>query len=377
MITKNKMEIEVDYLIALCNIIDNYSDLKKDAIEISGHTPWYKQEFLADKDKNDIRREMEDLFNSIEEQSVSNDQNSSKFNLSKYPKKLQKFYSKYKDVLDIINNYTNSELSLFMEPIYNQEHYNYENEQIFDFFYEYILNHRENLDKILSVLNKIKQLEFKKICLDENLNFVDRKYRIYTEYGSNANLTYLDNMIVIPTDMDNTVLYTTTGSNYEIKNIFEINVNSLVFDENRLPETISEKTIFDKIMSLYNEKKEVFDSIKKIANAFLFIFCLTSNFNSINELISETTNLENEGENNEILQRLQVDLNKFKNIINSSIEKKYSITQEEFLIMTKMYLEENECANNKNATIGNVHNSFPSMPISSPDKKKPIQKKKH
>lgn len=320
-------EAYIDNLIALCHILDDYSEFNKNLSH------------LMTKEYN--RDNINYLYK------ISNGK------VIVGAKKVKQFYKKNKIIVDTINKYT--DIWKFINYNYDIKGNLFEYSNL-DFFYKYILSNRENLDKILLVLNKITKLGFDKLSFDENLDFTTDEYAVDTVFNSNIRVEYLDNMEIVPNYQSNVVKYKTTGSNYKInikssimvvigkisKYDMEIIINSLTFDENRLPETISKENTFDKIISLAKNKNEECSAIRDSIDLSMSLDSLSSNLDSTNNLLSKIDDIENKDELLKVLSEMQLNLDKLKKASTSydnSLYDKYSISKETLQKEKKLYLD--------------------------------------
>lgn len=184
--------------------------------------------------------------------------------------KAKKFYEQNKKVIDTINKYSNV-------PTFINLNYGYYGDELNDnsitVFYNYLLENKDKLDKILAVLNKIKELGFGDINFNPELDFSQLYYSIYNRINNNWEFIYLDNLVARPhyNYNNNKVIYKTTDSSYKIKlKVFlgkikeydkEITLNDLTFDYNRLPNSLSIEDTFDKISNLNSENTVVKNSV--------------------------------------------------------------------------------------------------------------------
>lgn len=222
------------------------------------------------------------------------------------------------------------------------------------FFHQYLMSHKENIGQILTVLYKIKELGFEKLEFNESFDFTNTTYSIGT-YFSNSEVTYLDNINVIPNYENDLVKYKTKASNYEITARFHgssfhnwisknIKVNSLLFDVKRLPKTIAKETIFDRIIHLKEEQKEQCGAIQNAVNLSVNVDKLYAQFNSSNSIIQKISDsIENKEELREILASFKENLDKLQTIsadYNKNISQEHSpITQEMIQEEKDLYLE--------------------------------------
>lgn len=367
----NNKEIKVSHLIALCHIVDGNNDFRKDIIEACGFDSNDGYEMFDSKDDIRIVYKFHDLVNEIN-RCYASDSNFSNFNLSIYPKQIQNFYLKYKDIFYTIEKFTNGNLIHFMAPILNQLYYSNNAGQFsyniqesmrdriecFNHAYNYILNNQENLDKMLAVLNRIQQLNFDMLEFNKDMDFTNEEMYMYTNFKNADSISYLDNMIVLPTIYSNICRISTSGSNYMIKisNLNEkedfstrIVVNSLIFDENRLPKKISKRNTFDKIINIYNEKKEDFIAINKLIELYTsickYIKSASNELTPIDEEINKLNDIEIKEKLLELSSRIKADLDELKNVsfkIETDLAKNKSISPEVVSLLNKINVEETE-----------------------------------
>lgn len=285
--------IRINSLIALCHILDDFEEFNKRLVSS-----------LSFKNYNDI------------------------YNLSKVSKgekcfnskKAKKFYQENKSVIDTINKHYNihSFISYNYDPKGNPD-----NE--LNYFYQYISKNRENLDKIISVLEKLKELGFKKIKLNEELDFSQEKYTFYSYYN-NSTVIYLENLEAIP-NYTNDITYKTNGSNYKMKlgvSLWgkyiiseydrEIILNNLTFDVDRLPTAISKEQIIDKILELPTAKKEEYTIIRNSVDLSVSTDDLLSMFYSVNRSINSLEDVNKKEELIQLLSNIKEDILKMQAI---------------------------------------------------------------
>lgn len=348
---KEVKEVYIDNLIALCHILDGYDEFNKnlrnlmaDADNILNIDYLYrisKDKFIHSA-KNVNQFYKKNKIYCISKDKFIND-----------AKNVNQFYEKNKIVVDTINKYID---------IWDFINFNYDikgnlnNNSSLNFFYQYILNNREDLDKILLVLNKIKELGFNCLKFDENLDFTTHEYNVYTVFDNNIRVEYLDNMERIPNYQSDVVKYKTTGSNYKISIIplimggnekipkydTEIIINSLTFNENRLPETILKENTFDKIISLAKDKREECSAIRNSIDLSMGLDSLSSSLDFTNNLLSKIDDIENKDELLKVLSEMKLNLDKLKKAsisYDNSLFDKYSISKETFQKEKRLYLD--------------------------------------
>ncbi len=182
--------------------------------------------------------------------------------------KAKKFYKANKHVIDIINEYSN--ISRFICAIWDSKG---EQKPDFQRIYEYILKHKDQINTIIDVLTRIDILGFYRFNLDETLNFTQETYKVYPVFGINRSITFVPN-IQINNDLDDYTSYKTTESNYKIEILVDgddikldkskIILNSLLFDENSLPTSLTRENTFEYIMVL--KYGYVFQAIRNLQN---------------------------------------------------------------------------------------------------------------
>lgn len=148
-------------------------------------------------------------------------------------------------------------------------------------------------------MQKIKHLGFITLEFDEEALFTDNKWRIFTDFDKNLSFVYLDNIECIPNYESDVVEYKTNASNYRINcdHFFVHNrllVNSLVFDSNCLPDVITIKSTFDKIVALKTMQVQNCEAIKNSvdlsANIIYFYLLLDSLDRIVDRFSDESKN---------------------------------------------------------------------------------------
>ena len=267
-------------------------------------------------------------------------------------KKVKKFYQENKSVIDTINKFSN--ISEFINYNYDWQG-NLREDCDLDFFYKYITSHQEDLERMLSMLEKIKKLGFYELQFDEELDFTNNEYKIYTRFNDNFRISYLDNMEAVPNYRSDVVEYKTTGSNYEIvadvsfsdlskyKYDKKIIVNSLLFDYKRLPEDITKEFTFDRIVSLKKEQQEDCDTIRDSVDLSISVDDLYSQFGITSRIIERLKNVESKEQLREILLGIKSYLDQLKSISSkyddSVAQSDSTITKEKLQEEKQLYLK--------------------------------------
>lgn len=308
-------------MIALCNIFEYYEQFNINLIK-------FKSE------KNNLRciYDLEDISN------------------GKYifnAKKIKKFYEQNKSVIDEINRY--SSIASFICSNYKTRD-DMKIDCLLDYFYEYLMKHKEKKEQILSLLQRLNELGFDALYFYENLDFTSKIYKLYTNYDHT--FIYMDNIEVLPNYQNSVVEYKTTGSNYKIfldlssRGIYrtkQIFLNSLLFDLDRLPDDITEEYTLDKIIALKEKQKDRYIAIQNSVDLSVGIDDLYKQFNSTTEIVEKLKNVENKDDLKKLLEGIRKNLDELQTMSNKydeSISKEHSIiTKEKLQAEKKRYLD--------------------------------------
>lgn len=309
----NTIEANVRNIIALCHILDNYSEFTKNLTR-----------FISTKDNR------EDVYNL---------DRITHGGLVVGSRKVKKFYQENKDVLDTINKY--SDISNYINNNYDC-HGNFLEDSSLNFFYQYLLNHKGELEQILSVLEKLKQLGFDKFKFNKDIDFTQYEYEMFVFFNRNLHITYLDNMQVIPNYQNDIVRYRSTDSNYTIRTELilgsfskygkTITLNSLVFDVKRLPNNIDKENIFDGLIRLKEEQSKNCTIVRNSVDLSISIGDLQLQFYKTSKTIEGLSDIANKNELKEVLLRIKEDLDILQNMSteydNSVVQQDSSISHE-------------------------------------------------
>ncbi len=192
------------------------------------------------------------------------------------PKRYKNFMEKYKHTIEVVKKYSClSNFTIFSYDAKGKRKTNLDE----DYFYQYIEEHKEDIETIKAVLFKIKDLDFEKILFREKLDFSEFEYKLNTSCESK--FFFLENMEVNPTHLENSIQYKTNSSCYCITLQFidydnrkiskyarSIELNSLVFNPNRLPNEITTRATIEFIYKLAEKKKEECKKIQQLATNF-------------------------------------------------------------------------------------------------------------
>lgn len=300
----------INNLIVLCHIIDDFKEFENKLLTLISTD--YNMDFIFKL--WDISQGKSSLFGG----------------------RVKKFYLDNKRVIDEINKYSN--ITAFIISNYNCSGKPNNN---LKYFYEYILSHKEEIDKILIVLNKLEELGFKKINFNDKVSFAEEVYDVCVCFSQNDSVTYLNNLEIIPNYNPGVISYKTTGSNYKMivgvnsddfkKRTRNIYLNSLIFNIDELPKGISKKEIFERIITLREEKNNEFSFIKDSVNLGVGIMDLYK----IHELVSlKIESLDNVKKKDELIRLLEdikemiIHMHAISIEYNKSIFDEFNITEE-------------------------------------------------
>ena len=187
-------------------------------------------------------------------------------------KRLKRFYLKYSNQLININNHIS--LSDFLFKNFNDMGNPSDNIKA---FHSYLARNREDAYKTLDLLYTFNKLDINEVELAEGYDFTKHIYDVNREYFRNNRIFYLDGIKPIPAYTKDYIRYVSTSSNYEIavQPVFDkyecvptsIKVNSLTFDNSRLPSRIDKYLIFD---DLVKEAAKVEEGSQAIRNSVDF-----------------------------------------------------------------------------------------------------------
>ena len=318
---KDNKKIEINNMIALCHIVDDFARFEKRLIST-----------MSQKNDEDFAFQIQDI-------------SKGKFKLGARIEK--NFYEENKSVIDTINQYSSIEMLIYQNYKYNGEYYG-----DLRFFYEYLENHRMDISKILNLLEKIKNLGFYRIELNEDIDFTQKIYRANPS-NDDFYLTYVANPQVIPSYTDD-INFITADSNYEMtigpnRIVQKIVLNSLLFEPNTLPEKIDTKHIQGQLVKLKNNQQTQTNIIRNSIDLSISISDLERQFYFTNQTIDRLNEVKNKEELVKILTRMKEDLEKLKEL---SIEYNSTLLKEEPLLTSellekekKLYLERKACSN--------------------------------
>ncbi len=268
-------------------------------------------------------------------------------------KEEKKFYKENQLIIDTINQYFNISNFIFEVCFEGKKH-----ETAIGEYYKYIEKNHTNKNKILLLLNHLNNLGFKKIVLDLTNDFSKAEYQVFKDKEDNINpIFYLQNLERIPNYNGNVLKYKSKGSNYKIQfkyfyltNQFYFNstieVNSLLFNTNVLPNSIDFEEIFHQIISLDKEEINENDFLRQSTDLSLKINKLSREITELKSFIEKLKDFKGIQELKESLVKMELELLKIKqmslNNNNILISESTSIT-EEVLSREKLLVEQRFC----------------------------------
>lgn len=325
-IKKNYNEIRVDVLMVLCHILDD---------------------FEAFRSSEDIKNFSFD-YTLVEDIS----RNGSKLLCGQ----ANAFCKRNKNVLDIIDTYMG--FAYFMDDTFDLGSHTFRDEV--NYFYNYLVAHRDSLDSIISLLEKMQELGILKICCDDSVDFKNEKNSICIRFSGNDSLNYFENMKAVPSSIVDRVSYITTGSKYKIRVSLGgfpiITVNDLLFDGSLLPDSVDPHRLFDEIRKLETAVQDDNQKLISYVDAATVITELNLKYYDLKEIF-DARERENP-ENREALRNL---LSEFLEVANriSEINSSYGRSiVEGSENLTPELLEEDVIytLNNRAESSGNVYN---------------------
>lgn len=271
--------ININHLITLCEVGEDYKSFCDDLeilIKSKTNKDFVKEAYQAMQGKFFIRS-------------------------SKY----KSFIEKHKKTIEIMNKYFC--LSNLTVLSYDTKGNHRENLPE-DYFYQYIQQNKENIEKIKEVALKLKKLGFNKIEYGENLDFTEFEYNLYTFYESD--FAFLENIEVNPTYLNNPIKYKTNSSCYcmcltsrsygskkEVSKYGrKIYLNSLMLDSNSLPDEITTEATIGVIKKLADDKKTEYSDIRDSVDLSIATSDLKTQFEHLKQVIGRIDKIKDNEE---------------------------------------------------------------------------------
>lgn len=296
MVKKENKKISIDAAIALLNIQEDFEEFNKNAkvllMKGDNITITYRLNRIATGEKIKSPKGSEDTI---------------------------KFYLENIDTIEEIQKYL--PIDDFILKNYTQDGSLAEYTCINN-LYEYMSKHKENKVEISELLYKLKDLGFTNIVFDESLDFTNTYYNIKDSFICNNEITYFDNIEVVPNYNYGTIEYKTKGSNYKMTlktNYFDISksdrtiaLNSLLFDHSKMPTEISKESIFDSITSLKEEHKDTCREITNSVNLSVKVDDLCEQLSSLKDVVERLSMMTQRSEIKGILVNIEKELDTLK-----------------------------------------------------------------
>ena len=265
--------------------------------------------------------------------------------------KEKRFYEENKKTIDKICEHSN--LMSFVFQNYNYYGKRRAREFYLDYFYNYFKSNSDKLPQILNLLERLKELGFSEIYFNENFDFAIEEHEIKINMSENKTVSYFDNIEIIPNYDSKTIKYKTTGSNYKMKfkpfnvSIYgdSIELNSLLFDIDRLPKKVSKEYTFDKIIELSKSKNEECYDIETIVSLNASLIDLNMQLDCISYIISRIDDTKTKEELIKVLFELKQNSHKLKNInseYSNVVSQNTCITKEQLEKEKQLYLKRRE-----------------------------------
>lgn len=263
-----------------------------------------------------------------------------------------KFYKENKNIIDIINKY--STFYDFITNIYISNRSSYD----INYFYNYLICNKDKLDDIVKVVEKIKELGFKEIKFNEEEDFKKEEYKLNTSrvksiiYSIVTDIHFLENMELIPEYENNIIKYKTNGSNYCMVLPYrddakgwasdEIILNNLLFDPNRLPNSLKKEDTIDKIIALKETKKEEMTSIRELVDLGVKIFDLEKEYANLKYTVERLENVKSKEELKKVLENIKLELEQLRQINKNEVEGNPNVTEDQIEREKQLYIRSRE-----------------------------------
>lgn len=263
------INIETDHVIALCHILDDFKEFDENVVKC------YIRNYTR---TNYGPISLKNLIKLVKKQDVL------------FDNKTKKFYKKNLKVIEEISKHTY--ISNFL--IYNYNYY--QSRCDLHTMFNYIMRNRDNLDNILAVLNRLKELGFNSFEFDENRTFDENIYKYELGFSPRTK-EYLDGDIkVFPTYDDSKITFQSKGANYLmelncllIKRISSsgntITLNNLTFDVDNLPNYLTFNETIQKIIDLKKVNENVDKFIRNAVDLDYVLMQLDSSIKKLGNII--------------------------------------------------------------------------------------------
>jgi len=227
---------------------------------------------------------------------------------------LKEFYYNNKELFDMIKN--NTDFSLFLIKFFENNWY--------DKYCYYMLEHDKDIDKIKILLNKIKEMGITTLCLDEDIDFTKDIYDV-DDFTGFSMVNYFENMEFIPSYYS--VKYRAKDSNYMISfpyripyelDLFgsKITVSNLLFDSSRLPEKNNREAWFNVILDGAKKCNDSVNKIREIVDLDVALEDFETKFLHISEVVDKLDYVDDKESLKKVLKDLKDKINLLKSLKN-------------------------------------------------------------
>lgn len=277
-------------------------------------------------------------------------------------KKIKDFVKRHQNTVDVLNKYhITSNLTICSYDDYGRKYPDFEE----DYFLEFINSHKDEVETIKNVVQRIYQLGFDKIYYDEKCDFTNIEYRFGRRLEQ---VQYLENMEIIPTYDNRTITYKTNGSCYcmslgvsgigDDKYFSEysrkIKLNSLIFEPSRLPDEITYKTIVGSILELAKENEQEGKIIRELVDVSVAIDDLVTQYDVIKKVVETVDNVKNKDELKQVLNIIMDEINKLKtaemSLRQNTISDSKKLSEEKINEEKRLYIRRRE--------LNSIHDSW-------------------
>lgn len=323
-------ELELDSLIALAHILDDFEEFSSSVKEI------------IENSKNIGSFELSSYILKI------------KKNRCVFSRKINEFYKNNEATIKTIMQY--SGILEFMISNYGSV-----SGDIFpdmQYFYHYMMENRDKLDQILTLLEYMKRLGVKRVQIDPNLEErISRyTYTINGDYQRNIYIIYSDGVQILPNILSGDIKYKIAGENYIIKigDSFSLTgprmkvagpiiVKNLLFDVKLLPEDLSKENTFDKIVELNKVHTKKGNVIRQSVHLSVLIDGFSDQYNYGVKVLEMLEDASTKGELIKILEQIRTQLDEMQIVSmrydDSITQGSDEITQEQLQKEKRFYLE--------------------------------------
>ena len=324
---KNSKEIYTNHLIVLCELGEDYKSFCDDL-----------EELIKSKSNRNL---VDKVYRIIQGE------------LAIGSGKYKEFIEKYKHVIEVMNEY--SCLSNLTVLSYDAKGRRYK-DLVEDYFYQYIQEHKKDIETIKAVALKIKSLGFSTIIFGEKLDFTERQYIL--NFFDESDFEFLENIEINTTYDIDPITYRTNSSCYCLylkttgdvinkKKIYEndrsIELNSLIFDPNRLPNEITTESTIRVIYELKEKKLPEQIDLRHAVDLSVADYDLKSYFERWKKISKRINNVKDDPELINLLNQMQnilAQLQSFEKKLKKQIVDSYpDITDETIEEGIKQYLD--------------------------------------